>query len=226
MTASSGRHSGCSASRTVSRDPLVVSEAICLPPRGFGGVADEGTLPDADAVHSRPVIHFGAGVDLDCPPWMVADIGPRATTTLPGRLGARAAESDSGHEEHDDRTRAAHHASWSEEKMIKARRIRPPRRTSAGPIARRGPRRRNRVYKGSAIPPKTITARRRPQPFSQTIAIRPSEAISAAITAASMTRTDESKRSSASMLSADAPPQDPSRIRSAAEVDAAEIKKV
>src|SRR5438128_2770912 len=227
ITASSGRHSGCSVSRTVSRDPLVVSEAIWLTPRGFGSAADEGTLPYADAMRSRPVIHFGAGVDLDYPARMVADIGPRPTATLPGGLGARAAESDSGHEQHYDRTPAAHHVSWSEEKMMTARRISPPRRTSAGRMAHRQPREgdRHRRYKGSAIPPSTIPARRKPQPFSQTVATRPSEAISAAITTASRTSTDASKRSSASMLSSDAPPQDPTRIKSVAAMDAAENKK-
>ncbi len=44
--------------------------------------------------------------------------------------------------------------------------------------------------------------------------------------AASRTRTEASKRSSASMLSADTLPQEPSRINSAADVDAAEIKNV
>src|SRR6266436_2526769 len=104
MTASSGRHSGCSASRTVSRNPLVVSEAIRLPPRGFGSAADEGALPYAGTLRWRPVIHLGAGVDLDCPAWMVADVGPCPAATHPGGLGARAAESDSGHERSEEHT--------------------------------------------------------------------------------------------------------------------------
>src|SRR5437879_3024705 len=109
MTRSSGRHSGCSEARTVSRDSLVLCEAICLPPRGFRRAADEGALPYADAVRSCPVIHLGAGMDLDCPAWMVADVGPCPAAARPGGLGARAAESDSGHEEHDDRGWAAYH---------------------------------------------------------------------------------------------------------------------
>src|SRR5207244_6766284 len=96
--------------------------------------------PDTAGIRSCPVTPPGAGVDLDCPAWMVADIGPCPAATRPGGLGARAAESGSGHEQDDDRTPAAHHVSWSEEKMMTARRISPPRRTSAGPIARRGPR--------------------------------------------------------------------------------------
>src|SRR5260370_933558 len=223
MTASSGRPSGCSPSSVVTSDRD--SAAAILPPHRFRA-ADEGTLAYPVTMRSRPVVHLGAGVDLDCRSWMVADVGPCLAATRPGGLGARAAERGSGQEQQDDRTPALHHVSWSEEKMMTARRISPPRRTSTGPIARRGLRPRNRVYKGSAIPPSTITARRRPQPFSHTVAIGPSETISAAIATASRTRTEASKRSSASLLSSDAPPQEPSRIKSAADVDAAEIKKV
>src|SRR2546427_2929072 len=180
MSTSSGRHSGCSTSRAARRGRSDTWEAICLLP-DFRTAADDRTLPDSHAGRARPVIDFVAGMELDRVPRVIARVSAGTTATSPGGLGARAAESDAGDEQHEHRSPVAHHDSRSEEKMITARRISPPRRTSTGPIARRGPGARNRIYRGSAIPPSTITASRRPQPFSHTVAILPSETSSPAI---------------------------------------------
>src|SRR6267143_2243757 len=103
MSTSSGRHSGCSTSRAARRGRPDTWEAICLLP-GFRNAADDGTLPNSHAVRARPVIDFVAGVELDRVARVIAHVSAGTTATSPGGLGARAAESDSGDEQHGHRS--------------------------------------------------------------------------------------------------------------------------
>src|SRR5207249_11847804 len=126
MSTSSGRHSGCSTSRAARRDPPDTWEATYLLP-GFRNAADDGTLPNSHAVRACPVIDFVAGMELDRVPRVIAHVGAGTTATSSGGLRARAAESDSGDEQHEHRSPKTHHDSRYEEKKITDRRISPTR---------------------------------------------------------------------------------------------------
>src|SRR5882762_1568749 len=146
MSTSSGRHSGCSTRRASRRDRPDPWGTICLLP-GFRHAADEGTLPNARAERARPVIDLVAGVELDRAARVIAHVSAGTAATGPRGFRARAAESDSRHEQHEDRAPAANHVIRSEEKTMTARRISPPSRISTGRSAHRGPRARQPMYK-------------------------------------------------------------------------------
>src|SRR2546425_4915130 len=228
MTGRVGLHWARSGHKGLRRPWWDASGYISLSRRGCRGTADEGVLANPGAVDSGPVVHAGPRVELDCPARVIADIGSWPARTSPGGLGAGATEGGPGHDENDEGPPPAVRHSPSEEKTTTTRRVSPPRRTSAGPIHHRESLlgRRQCSNRGSPIPPSITPARRRPQPFNQTMATGPSDATSAAMARPSRTSTDASRRSSARMPSRDPPPKEPSRTRSAADVDAAEIRKV
>src|SRR5262245_45340106 len=190
--------------RVVSNDCTPARGAITSTLLGFRRTADEAALPDSGPSRSGPVIDVRPGVDLHSATGVVSDVGPSPAAARASGLRTRATERGHGDDGRQDRSPDANHDSVSTEKMMMTRTTNPVIRTSADPTAEaERPGTARRLYIGSAIPPTTIaskvTTSSTPQPFSQTTAIGPSDATSAAITRTSRAMTVMSKRSSASI---------------------------